>query len=168
MKPIKQTLGRWIVGIPLVCGIIPDLQAQSTIQTPIPAADHTVKIQWNSAAGAVFQVESADSLSGPGDQGLQWVIRDSECVSKGTYAEWMDAGDPQWLPRILHPRFQPQRFYRIKQIAQATATAPTVTLQLSQTNSPLPSGTNVVNGDLDVTVLVNLVDTNQTISAVKL
>lgn len=80
----------------------------------------------------------------------------------------MDVGDPQWIPRVLHPIFQPQRFYRVKKVGQATLTPPTVTLQLYQTNSPLPSGTNVVSGDLDVSVSVTLVDTNQQISSVKL
>ena len=77
-------------------------------------------------------------------------------------------GDTQWLPRILHPRFPPQRFYRVKKVGQATATRPTVTVELSQGGTTLPSGTNIISGDLDVSVIVNLVDTNQVISAVKL
>ena len=143
-------------------------QTNYIIQSPVAAADHTIKIRWNSETNAIFQVESADSLTDVGAQGLHWVIRDADCGSKGTNAEWMDVGDPQWLPRILHPRFQSQRFYRIKKVGQATGTRPTVTVQLSQGGTLLPSGTNVISGDLDVSVIVNLVDTNQIISTVNL
>jgi hypothetical protein len=165
---MKTTI-KGILGIAwLFAALIGHAQTNYIIQSPVAAADHTIKIGWNSETNAVFQVESADSLSDVGAQGLQWVIRDADWGSKGTNAEWMDVGDPQWLPRILHPRFQPQRFYRIKKIGQATGTKPTVTVQLSQGGTPLPSGTNIISGDLDVSVIVNLVDTNQVISAVKL
>ena len=157
-----------IVGAEAFAALSGYAQTNYMIQSPVAAADHTIKIRWNSTTGVVFQVESADSLTDVGAQGLQWVIRDADCGSKGTNAEWMDVGDSQWLPRILHPRFQPQRFYRIKKVGQATGTSPTVTVQLSQGGSPLPSGTNVISGDLDVSVIVNLVDTNQIVSAVKL
>lgn len=129
-----------IIGTALSAGLCSYAQTNYVIQTPIAAADHTIKIRWNCETGAVFQVQSADSLTDLGAQGLQWVIRDSDCDSKGTNAEWMDFGDAQWLPRVLHPRFQPQRFYRVAKIGQAVGTPPTVTLQFSQTNSfpPLP------------------------------
>ena len=157
-----------IIGAAVFASLVSYAQTNYVIQSPIAAADHTIKFRWNSESNAIFQVESADSLTDLGAQGLQWVIRDADCGSKGTNAEWMDVGDPQWLPRILHPRFQPQRFYLIKKIGQATGTRPTVTVQLSQGGISLPSGTNVITGDLDISVVVNLIDTNQVISAVKL
>ena len=162
MKRTKLAITRLIAGTVLGLSVAASVCAQTNyvLQTPVAAADHTTKLRWNSETGAVFQVESADLLTGPGAQGLQWVIRDPDCASKGSTAEWMDVGDPQWLPRILHPRFQPQRFYRVKKIGQATAASPSVTLTLSQSN--------VISGDLDVSVWVSLADTNQTISAVKL
>ena len=137
-------------------------QSNYVIQTPIVAADHTAKLRWNSEAGAVFHVLSADALTGVGPQGLQWIIREANCASKGTNAEWMDVGDPLWIPRILHPVFQPSRFYRVQKVGQATLTPPpTVTVQLSQSNGPIA-------GDLYATVNVTLVDTNQQLSDVKL
>ena len=162
MRRGKLTTIRLIAGTTVALSTVPCVCAQTNyvIQTPVAAADHTVKLRWNCETGAVFQVESADLLTGPGPEGLQWVIRDADCDSKGTNAEWMDVGDPQWLPRILHPRFQPQRFYRVQKVGQATAISPIVTLELSQTN--------VASWDLDVNVWVTLVDTNQLVSAVKL
>ena len=137
-------------------------QTNYVIQTPIVAADYAAKLKWNSETGAVFHVLSADSLAGAGPQGLQWVIREANCVSKGTNAEWMDVGDPFWIPRILHPRFQPARFYRVQKVGQTSLTPrPTVTVQLSQSNGP-------ISGDLYATVNVTLVDTNQQLSDVKL
>jgi hypothetical protein len=143
-------------------------QAQTNIVMGIKGAlDQTKTVFWNGATGAVYQVESADSLGDVGAQGLQWVIRDSGTAAKGTNAEWMDVGDPQWIPHIFHPRFQPQRFYRVKNVGQATGTPLTVTMLFTQATSPSPSGTNQVNGDLDYLVSVTLNDTNQQISSVK-
>lgn len=90
---------------------------------------------------------------------MQWVIRDTDCASKGTNAEWMDVGNPQWIPRVLPPRFQPTRFYRVQKVKQATLTPrPTVAVQLSQNNP--------ISGDLYASVAVTLVDTNQQLSVV--
>lgn len=109
----------------------------------------------------MYQIESADSLTDIGSQGLQWVIRESDCASKGTNAEWMDVGDSQWIPRILPPRFQPMRFYRVTKVKQATLTPPpTVTLQLDQSN--------LVSGFIYATMNLSYADTNQQMSSVKL
>lgn len=89
------------------------------------------------------------------------MLREANCASKGTNAEWMDVGDPLWIPRVFPPRFQPTRFYRVKKVNQATLTPPpVVTVSLTQTNGVL--------GDLYATVNVSLVDTNQQLSDVGL
>ena len=121
-------------------------QTNIIITNPVVALDQTVKIKWNSQPGTVYQIWAADSLTGTNAQGLQWTIREADCASKGTNAEWMDVGDPLWTPRIVPPRFQPQRFYRVQRVKQATMTPPfsTVSVQLSQTN--------VASGDLYATV----------------
>jgi hypothetical protein len=143
--------------------LISKLQAQTNviIKSPLVADDHTMKITWNAQTGAVYQVESADSLTDTGGQGLQWVIRESDCASKGTNAEWMDVGSPQWIPRILPTRYQPMRFYRVAQVKQATLTPPpSVTLQLDQSN--------LVSGFFNATASVTYADTNQQMSSLKI
>ncbi len=160
MKIIEREI---IAAIALLAAFGIHAQTNIVIQPPIIAADQTAEINWNAQTGAVYQVWSADSLSGAGPQGLQWIIRDANCASKGTNAEWMDVGDPLWIPRILPPRFQPTRFYRVQQVDQATLTPPVVTIQLSQTNGPI---SGPILGDLYATVNVTLVDTNEQISDV--
>ena len=121
--------------------------------------DHnTVRIRWNSETGAIYQVESSDLLVSEGAQELQWVVRASDCVSKGTNAEWMDVGDTGRIPRVLHPFFQNQRFYRVQKVKQADKPAPIVTIQLSQSS---PVTTNFI-----VYVSTTLTDTNQFLSSV--
>ena len=106
MQNIKPLVGRLALGCAIALCLISKLQAQTNviIKSPLVADDHTMKITWNAQTGAVYQVESADSLTDTGGQGLQWVIRESDCASKGTNAEWMDVGSPQWIPRILPTR----------------------------------------------------------------
>jgi hypothetical protein len=157
-----KTINRAIVGtiaFLTFAGFQGEAQTNIIIKSPLVADDHTMKISWNAEPGAVYQVESADSLTDIGNQGLQWVIRESDCPSRGTNAEWMDVGDSQWIPRIFPPRFQPMRFYRITKVKQATLTpAPAVTLQLDKSN--------LVSGFIYATVNVTYADTNQQMSSV--
>lgn len=121
---------------------------------------HSVLVRWKAEPGAVYQVESADALESDGPQGLRWVIRESDCVSKGTNAEWMDVGDARWIPRVLHPMFQEHRFYRVQKVRQATNTPPDVSIELSQTNG--------VTQWFYVSVSVSIADTNQSLNSVAL
>ena len=160
MKTTKQILLRLAAGCTLAISFTSNLLGQITIATPrVFSDDHrTVQLRWNSETGAVYQVESADLLDGVGSQGLQWVIRDADCASKGTNSLWLDVGDTRWIPRILHPVFQSQRFYRIQKVKQATKTPPVVTIQFSQTN--------LVSSNFIVSVSASIVDTNQYLSSV--
>jgi hypothetical protein len=158
---MRTIVRRTIAAIIVASAFCSQAQTNIFIQSPVIAADQTAKISWNSQVGAVYQVWSADALAGVGPQGLQWIIRNGNCASKGTNAEWMDVGDPLWIPRILPPRLQPERFYRVEQVGHATLTPPIVTVQLSQTNG-------AISGDLYATVNVTLVDTNEQLSGVNL
>jgi hypothetical protein len=119
MKTIKYAIAGFVLAVAVLPG---QAQTNTVIQSPAMAADQTAKIRWNAESGAVYQVEAADSLTDAGIQGLQWVIRETDCISKGTNAEWMDVGNSQWIPRVLPPRFQPMRFYRVTKVKQATLT----------------------------------------------
>ncbi len=112
MQKLITLIGKLAVGCILAFCLTSNLQAQTNIiiQAPIVADDHTVKISWNAETGAVYQVESADSLTDTGGQGLQWIIRESDCASKGRNAEWIDVGDCQCIPLVLGARFQEVRF----------------------------------------------------------
>ena len=157
MKSIQSAIICTFVII-VAASIKVEAETNILIKPPVIAADKTVKLNWNAQTGAVYQIEAADSLTTPGSQGFQWIIRETDCVSKGTNAEWMDVGTAQWIPRILHPRFQPMRFYRVQKVKQATLASPVVSLQLSQSN--------LINGDLYATVNVSFADTNQQMSSV--
>jgi hypothetical protein len=140
------------------------------MQAPRVRSDdyRTTYLRWSTEPGGIYQVESADALGAQGAQGLTWIVRETDCVARGTNAEWVDFGDIRWIPRVLHPVFQPQRFYRVQKAKQATLTPPIVTVQVLQGGSPLPAGTNAVSGYIFAAVNVTLVDTNDQLSSVRL
>lgn len=87
MKTIREKM-KAIVGAAVLTALMSGhAQTNYSIQSPVAAADHTIKLNWNSETNAIFQVESADLLTGVGAQGLRWVIRDADCGAKGTNAE---------------------------------------------------------------------------------
>jgi hypothetical protein len=120
----------------LLCGLLSACAAFSQtngplMETPRVRADdyRTAYLRWNAETGGIYQVESMDAIGTQGMQGLRWVVRETDCVARGTNAEWVDFGDIRWIPRVFHPIHQPQRFYRVQKVKQATLTPPTVTIQ---------------------------------------
>ena len=85
---MKIIIRKIITAIVLVAASRVQAQTNIVIKPPVIAADQTAEITWNAQTGAVYQVWSADSLTSAGAQGLQWIIRDANCASKGTNAEW--------------------------------------------------------------------------------
>lgn len=136
------------------------VHAAITINTPhVFRNDYgTVLLRWNSETGAVYQVESADAIGTEGAQGYEWMIRETDCASKGTNSEWLDVGDTRWIPRVFHPVHQGQRFYRVQKIGQADLPPPAVSIQLSQSNQ--------ISGWLNVSVSTTHADTNNQLSSV--
>ncbi|MEI7733099.1 MAG: hypothetical protein WCO56_26240 [Verrucomicrobiota bacterium] len=173
MKRMHYNISQRVFGLLVVISVLagPNIFGQTTNPPPIQLqfskmTDSASLISWEAETGAVYQVESADMLDQTNLHGLIWVVRETDWPSLGCQTKWMDVGDTAWIPRIFHPVFQNHRFYRVTRTGMATLPASSIALQLSQTNAALPSGTNSVQGDLDISVTLTPADTNQTLSSV--
>lgn len=118
--------------------------------------DASALLSWSSQPGALYRVESAETLI-PGLNGsIQWIPRAERLVSHGAQTQWMDYGDPSDMGGIYHPYDTSQRFYRVTQVAQATGTALSVSISAPAQNSTV-SGDIQIQATVATTVPVNAI-----------
>lgn len=122
--------------------------AQPTLLKPQVFHDLSIQLHWQSETGAVYEIESAETLLPDENGSVRFRPREQRIVSQGTNTVWLDYGDPTTLNRTYHPSYTPHRFYRARKVAQST-NAPVSVSITSITNNA------TVSGDLSVQVTVN-------------
>ncbi len=109
--------------------------------------ESAIRLSWSSISNEVYEIDEADALGTNADGSTAWNNLYDNYPSQGTNTFWLDTGNYNLSPQILHPKYMPMRFYRIVDLGpDTTSDEPTVTI-LSPT-----SGTAAV-GELSITVL---------------
>jgi len=86
----------------------------SAIQITDEGALH---VAWTSTNHEVYQIQCADALNGNDDGSTAWQVLYDDYPSQGTNTFWLDTGNYNLAPQILHPKNMPMRFYRIVDLA---------------------------------------------------
>jgi hypothetical protein len=108
--------------------------------------ESAIHLSWNSVSNEVYQIEEADALNTNADGSTAWNLLYDNYPSQGTNTFWLDTGNYNLNPQILHPKYMPMRFYRIVDLGpDTTSDEPAVTI-LSPTNG------SAATGELTVTV----------------
>jgi len=124
---------------------------QTTPQfTAASATDEgAIRLSWASASNEVYEIDEADALIDTNTGSITWNLLYDNYPSQGTNTFWLDTGNYNLAPQILHPKYMPMRFYRIVDLgADTTSDEPSVSI-ISPT-----SGT-VVAGELTITVIAS-------------
>ncbi len=104
-----------------------------------------IRLSWNSTTNEVYEVQYADSLIDTNTGTTTWIPLYTDYPSHGTNTFWLDTGDYNLNPPVLHPRNMPMRFYRIYNLGTNTGPAPSISITS-------PSNGVTVSGNLTVTV----------------
>ena len=146
MKNIKQA----IVGTAaLLLASASHTFGQTNLQfTAVAQTDEqAIRLTWTSISNEVYEIDEADALAGNDDGSTAWNKLYDNYPSQGTNTFWLDTGNYNFSPQILHPKEMPMRFYRIVDLgADTTSDEPSITIT-SPTN-----GIAVV-GELTITVV---------------
>jgi len=121
---------------------------QTNIQftSVVPTIEGAIQLTWTSTNHELYEIDEADVLNSNIDGTTTWNKLYDSYPSQGTNTFWLDTGNYNLSPQILHPKYMPMRFYRIAdEGADTTSDEPTVTIS-SPTNSSL------VNGELTINV----------------
>jgi hypothetical protein len=150
MKTIKGVLSRSLFITALAVLALNVAYAQSGNPHQITGAkvtaDGAIQLSWQSETNTVYRVEYTDALVDISLGGPVWSTLYDDYPSHGTNTFWLDTGYYTPVPPIPHPKYAPQRFYRIAVEGTNTApSAPTVAIVS-------PSNGTTARGLLTVTV----------------
>jgi hypothetical protein len=161
MHSIKCRLRRISSLLAIVALSVGVSNAQSTLQfTSVNATpEKAIQLHWGSNSNEVYEIDYADSLIDTNSGTLTWNTLYSDYPSQGSNTFWLDTGNYNVAPNIVHPKGSPMRFYRVVMTGTNTsASNPSVSITS-------PSNNDVVSGDLTVSVFTSSRDP---ISALKL
>jgi hypothetical protein len=115
---------------------------QTNLQfTAVAATDeHAIRLAWASTNGELYQIQYANALATNSDGSTAWQTLYDNYPSQGTNTFWLDTGNYNLAPQVLHPKYMPMRFYRILDEGSDSLTdVPTVTIG-SLTNNTAATG----------------------------
>jgi len=82
--------------------------------------EHAIRLTWASTNNEVYEIDEADALAGNPDGTTAWNKLYDDYPSQGTNTFWLDTGNYNLAPQILHPKNMPMRFYRIVDLGADT------------------------------------------------
>lgn len=108
--------------------------------------EHAIRLTWASTNNEVYEIDEADALAGNPDGTTAWNKLYDDYPSQGTNTFWLDTGNYNLAPQILHPKNMPMRFYRIVDLGSDTLSdEPNVSVTA-------PTSGTAVTGELTITV----------------
>jgi hypothetical protein len=120
-----------------------NLQFTAVAQTD----EQAIRLTWTSTNSEIYEIDEADALAGNADGTTAWNKLYDNYPSQGTNTFWLDTGNYNLAPQILHPKNMPMRFYRIvDKGADTTSDEPSVVITS-------PSSNTAVSDELTVTVI---------------
>ncbi len=119
-----------------------DLQLTGIVQTDEAA----IQLTWSSTNSELYQIQYANELATNSDGSTAWQVLYDNYPSQGTNTFWLDTGNYNLAPQVVHPKYMPMRFYRILDEGPDSLTdEPTVTIDALTNNT-------MVYGELTFTV----------------
>jgi hypothetical protein len=106
----------------------------------VPTFEQAIQLTWTSISNEVYAVDAADQLVDISSGGTVWNRLYDNYPSHGTNTFWLDTGNYNFSPQIVHPKNSATRFYRVVDLGpDTTSTEPTVSIT-SPTNGFIASG----------------------------
>ena len=110
-----------------------------------PTDEQAIRLTWASISHEVYQIQCANALDTNANGSTAWQLLYDAYPSQGTNTFWLDTGNYNLVPQILHPKYMPMRFYRILDLGpDTTSDEPTVSIS-SPTNGTVVSGELTIN-----------------------
>ncbi len=120
-----------------------NLQFRAVAQTD----ERAIRLTWTSTNREVYQIQYANALATNANGSTAWQTLYDDYPSQGTNTFWLDTGNYNLVPAILHPKNMPMRFYRIlDKGADTTSNEPNVSITA-------PTNGAAVSGELTIAVV---------------
>src|ERR1035441_8119712 len=141
---MKMTIQGAIIAAIITLATFANAQLQFTGTSS--TEEGAIRLAWQSESNAVYRIEYADQVLDISQGGPVWQTLYDNYPSHGTNTFWLDTGNYNSEPPIPHPKYSPQRFYRI--VNEGTSTGPSPYVAVSS-----PSGAATLSGQVTVSVV---------------
>ena len=160
MRTINDRIRSFLIIAALTASLTGVANAQLQFIASYATDEGAIHLAWASQAQELYQIQYANALNTNWDGATDWEVLYDNYPSQGTTTFWLDTGNYNLVPQVLHPRNMATRFYRIVDLGPDTTS-----------NEPWLSITNltngaVVSGQLAVTVMATTIQ--PVLSVVKL
>jgi hypothetical protein len=106
--------------------------------------ENAIRLTWTSVSNETYQIQCASDLT---TTNAVWETLYDEYPSQGSNTFFLDTGNYLANPSIIHPKYAPERFYRILDEGQDTLASDEPTAVIVS-----PTSGSVISGDFDVAV----------------
>lgn len=131
----------------LVLALTTNVFAQTNLQfTAVAQTDEqAIRLTWSSVSNEVYEIDEADALIDTNTGSITWNKLYENYPSQGTNTFWLDTGNYNLVPQILHPKNMPMRFYRIVDKGADTISDEPIVSIISPTNGSAATGELTIN-----------------------
>jgi hypothetical protein len=144
MKTIKSA----VILVGLVLASLGQCLGQTNLQfTGISVTgEGAMHLAWSSVSNELYEVDEADALIDTNTGSITWNKIYDNYPSQGTNTFWLDTGNYNFSPQIVHPKDMPMRFYRIVDLGpDSTSDEPTVVINT-------PTNSTIASSEITITV----------------
>lgn len=147
---MKTIQGKIIMAGALVLALAINGLAQTNLQfTAATSTDEqAIRLTWASTNNEVYQIQFANALATNADGSTAWQILYDRYPSQGTNTFWLDTGNYNLAPAVMHPKNSALRFYRILDEGQDSLVSDEPTVSVTS-----PTSDTVATGELTITVV---------------
>jgi Bacterial Ig domain/FlgD Ig-like domain len=153
----KQNMNKInVIAVSLITSLVSTISgfSQNTLQfTSVNTTpEKAIQLHWASNTNEIYEIDYANSLLDTNTGLTTWTPLYNEYPSQGTNTFWLDTGNYNVSPAVLHPRLTDNRFYRVVLTAtNNTPTNPTISITS-------PSNGDVVSSNLTVSFTASSAD----------
>jgi hypothetical protein len=146
MKIIPKTIMVSALGLALATNVFAQINTNLQFTAATSTDEQAIRLTWTSTNGELYQIQYANALATNSDGSTAWQTLYDDYPSQGTNTFWLDTGNYNLAPAILHPKYMPMRFYRILDKGADTL------LDEPNVSVTSPTSGTAVTGELTITV----------------
>ena len=113
-----------------------------------PTDEQAIRLTWVSTNHELYQIQCANALNTNAGS-TAWQTLYDNYPSQGTNTSWLDTGNYNVAPQILHPKYAPMRFYRLMDEGSDSLASDEPSVSVTA-----PTNGAVVSGELTVIAVV--------------
>lgn len=148
MKIIGKTIMVSALELALATSAFAQINTNLQFTAATSTDEQAIRLTWASTNGELYQIQFANALATNSDGSTAWQILYDQYPSQGTNTFWLDTGNYNLAPVVVHPKNSALRFYRILDEGQDSVVFDEPSVSITS-----PTSGTAATGELTITVV---------------